>query len=109
MAGRRRRATSTSTVATVDQVAVRHYKEASVLKPVSANTHTDDWPCFLLSDAAVYRRDGTLVNQLHVDLEGPFVIRGRLEIEKDNERYRAPLPRTHPTCSLQLFALTDLS
>ncbi|KAI1149889.1 hypothetical protein F4825DRAFT_428683 [Nemania diffusa] len=67
--------------------AVRHYTEASVLKPVSPSTHTDDWPCFLLSDATVHRRDGTLANQLHVDLEGPFIIRGRLELEKDNERY----------------------
>ncbi|KAI8633051.1 hypothetical protein F5Y19DRAFT_286446 [Xylariaceae sp. FL1651] len=85
MVGRKRRATSNSTVATVDQVGVRHYKETSILKPVSNNIHTDEWPTFLLADATVYRRDGTLVNQLHVDLEGPFIIRGKLELEKDHE------------------------
>ncbi|KAJ8108723.1 hypothetical protein ONZ43_g6340 [Nemania bipapillata] len=68
-------------------MAIRHYKETSVLKPVSPSTHSDDWPCFLLSDATVHHRDGSLANQLHVDLEGPFVVRGKLELEKDNERY----------------------
>jgi hypothetical protein len=82
---------SASTVASVDEATVRYYQEASILKPVSPDTHSDDWPCFLLSDASVHRRDGSLVNQLHVDLEGPFIVRGRLEIEKDNEKYRAPL------------------
>ncbi|KAI1822000.1 hypothetical protein F4861DRAFT_516712 [Xylaria intraflava] len=87
MAGRRRRA-STSTVATIDQQdTVRHYKERSILKPVSADTHSDDWPCFLLLDATVHRLDGSLVNQLHVDLEGPFVVRGRLDLEMDNAQY----------------------
>ena len=71
--------------------AIRHYKETSILKPVSLSTHSDDWPCFLLSDATVHHRDGTMANQLNVDLEGPFIIRGRLELEKDNERYRMPL------------------
>lgn len=66
----------------------RHYKETSVLKPVSATTHPDDWPCFLLSDATVHARDGNLFNQLEVDMFGPFIVRGKLEIEKDNQRYR---------------------
>ncbi|KAI0427340.1 hypothetical protein F5Y09DRAFT_316642 [Xylaria sp. FL1042] len=65
----------------------RHYKETSVLKPVDPSAHTDDWPCFLLSDATVHLRDGNLVNQLDVDMYGPFIVRGRLELEKDNARY----------------------
>ncbi|KAI1437522.1 hypothetical protein GGR50DRAFT_77837 [Xylaria sp. CBS 124048] len=87
MVGRRRRAVSSSTVATIDQETVRFYKESSILKPVDPELHCDDWPCFLLLDATVYRRDGTIVNQLHVDLEGPFVVRGRLELEMDNSQY----------------------
>ncbi|KAI0392614.1 hypothetical protein F5Y17DRAFT_435594 [Xylariaceae sp. FL0594] len=88
MAGRRRRADSVSTVASsADEAVVRHYQESSILKPVAPDSHSDDWPCFLLSDASVHRRDGSLVNQLHVDLEGPFIVRGRLEVEKDNEKY----------------------
>ncbi|KAI1765968.1 hypothetical protein GGR53DRAFT_243372 [Hypoxylon sp. FL1150] len=87
MVGRRRRAPSTSTVATIDQAAIQFYKEDSVLKPASARLHSDDWPCFLLADATVYHPNGTLANLLHVDLEGPFIMRGRLEIEKDQERY----------------------
>ncbi|KAI0552156.1 hypothetical protein F4679DRAFT_592658 [Xylaria curta] len=92
MARRTRRAASSSastpsTTSTDDHNSVRHYKEASILKPVSPSTHTDNWPCFLLSNATVHRHDGSLANQLEVDLEGPFIIRGRLELEKDNERY----------------------
>ncbi|CAJ2508176.1 Uu.00g093620.m01.CDS01 [Anthostomella pinea] len=87
MAGRRRRAASTSTVATVDDDAIQYYKENTVIKPAKNSTHTDDWPCFLLADATVYHRDGTLANLLHVDLEGPFIIRGRVEIERDQERF----------------------
>ncbi|KAI0196620.1 hypothetical protein EV127DRAFT_476678 [Xylaria flabelliformis] len=90
MARRTRRAASASasaSAAVLDNQDVRHYKEASILKPVSPSTHTDNWPCFLLSNATVHRHDGSLANQLEVDLEGPFIIRGRLELEKDNERY----------------------
>ncbi|KAI1415230.1 hypothetical protein F5Y13DRAFT_157007 [Hypoxylon sp. FL1857] len=87
MVGRRRRAPSNSTVATVDEAAIQYYKEESVLKPVSNRAHTDDWPCFLLTDATIYHKDGTLANLLHVDLEGPLIVRGKLEIEKDQERF----------------------
>ncbi|KAI0403247.1 hypothetical protein F4802DRAFT_572889 [Xylaria palmicola] len=91
MAGRTRRTTSASasasTAATANQESVRHYRETSILKPVSPSTHSDNWPCFLLSDATVYAHNGALVSQLDVDALGPFIIRGRLELEKDNARY----------------------
>ncbi|KAK6951854.1 hypothetical protein Daesc_006379 [Daldinia eschscholtzii] len=76
-----------STVKTVDETALEYYREDSILKPVSARTHTDDWPCFLLTSATVFHKDGTLANLLHVDLEGPFIVRGKLEIEKDQEKF----------------------
>ncbi|KAI1390973.1 uncharacterized protein F4822DRAFT_426826 [Hypoxylon trugodes] len=87
MVGRRRRAASTSTVATIDESAIPYFTEESILKPASVRVHTDDWPCFLLADATIYHQDGTLANLLHVDLEGPLIVRGRLEIEKDQERH----------------------
>ncbi|KAI5924368.1 hypothetical protein F4810DRAFT_665203 [Camillea tinctor] len=87
MGGRRRRGASTSTVATVDDNAIVYYEENTILKPVSPRAHADDWPCFLLVDATVHHRDGTIANLLHVDLEGPFVIRGRVEVEKDQEKF----------------------
>ncbi|KAI0592845.1 hypothetical protein F4775DRAFT_580589 [Biscogniauxia sp. FL1348] len=87
MVGRRRRGVSISTVATVDEDAIRFYEENTILKPVSPRAHPDDWPCFLLVDATVYHRDGTIANLLHVDLEGPFIIRGRVEVEKDQDRF----------------------
>lgn len=87
MVGRRRRALSNSTVATIDQSVIQFYKEESILKGAPTRAHTDDWPCFELTDATVYHRDGTLANLLHVDLEGPFIVRGRLQIEKDQERF----------------------
>ncbi|KAI2470856.1 hypothetical protein F4781DRAFT_160032 [Annulohypoxylon bovei var. microspora] len=87
MAGRRRRAPSNSTVATIDEAAIQYYQEETVLKPASSRAHPDDWPCFLLVDATIYHRNGTLANLLHVDLEGPLIVRGRVEIEKDQERF----------------------
>ncbi|KAI1466322.1 uncharacterized protein F4812DRAFT_433664 [Daldinia caldariorum] len=78
---------SDSTVQTVDEMALEYYREDSVLKPVSARAHTDDWPCFLLTGATVFHKDGTLANLLHVDLEGPLIVRGKLEIEKDQEKF----------------------
>ncbi|KAK5631021.1 hypothetical protein RRF57_006736 [Xylaria bambusicola] len=83
---RRRRLAATVRPPTYEDTA-RHYKETSVLKPVSPSTHTDDWPCFLLSEATVHMRDGNLMDLLNVDLFGPFIVRGKLEIEKDNQRY----------------------
>ncbi|KAI1352161.1 hypothetical protein F5Y01DRAFT_280830 [Xylaria sp. FL0043] len=84
MARRRRRAAPVRPLEYKESA--RHYKETSVLKPVDPSVHPDDWPCFLLSDATVHLRDGNLVNQLEVDMYGPFIVRGRLELEKDNER-----------------------
>ncbi|RYP91446.1 hypothetical protein DL770_002385 [Monosporascus sp. CRB-9-2] len=84
---RKQRAPSVSTVATVDDNAIRYLRESTVLKPVPASAHTDDWPCFLLADATVYHRNGSMANLLHVDLEGPLIVRGRLEVDKDQERY----------------------
>ncbi|KAK3944171.1 hypothetical protein QBC46DRAFT_375569 [Diplogelasinospora grovesii] len=83
MAGRKRRA-SNSTVATVDDTHIRHQREASVLKPTSANEPDSEWPCYVLTDAVIYRKDGkTLANPLHVDLEGPMVVRGKLEVDEE--------------------------
>ncbi|KAI0016054.1 hypothetical protein F4780DRAFT_761163 [Xylariomycetidae sp. FL0641] len=87
MAGRRRRAPSVSTVATVDEDAIKYYQETSVLKATDNQSNADDWPCFLLVDATVYHRDGTIANLLHVDLEGPFIIRGRVEVERDQQHF----------------------
>jgi hypothetical protein len=42
----------------------------------------DDWPTFLLEDATVYLKDGvTIANLLNVEMEGLFIIRGRLVVE----------------------------
>ncbi|KAI0157688.1 hypothetical protein GGR57DRAFT_460651 [Xylariaceae sp. FL1272] len=87
MAGRRKRASSTSTVATIDQSNITHYKETAILKPAPATQHFDDWPCFTLTDAAVYHRNGTFANQLNAELEGPFIVRGILKTDKDTEQY----------------------
>ncbi|KAF2971812.1 hypothetical protein GQX73_g1697 [Xylaria multiplex] len=87
MARRKRRAATTSKSYPEYKETARHYTESSILKPVSPSTNPDDWPCFLLSDATVHFPNGTMTSQLEVDLVGPFVVRGRLELEKDNERY----------------------
>ncbi|KAI1853635.1 hypothetical protein JX266_001619 [Neoarthrinium moseri] len=87
MAGtRHRRAASNSTVATVDEQALTYYKETQVIRPAPANVHPNDWPLFLLTEAAVYNRHGQLANLLEADLEGPFMIRGLLAVESDQSK-----------------------
>ncbi|ORY71206.1 uncharacterized protein BCR38DRAFT_404321 [Pseudomassariella vexata] len=96
MAGRRRaRAASISTVATVNQNAIRYQKESAVLKPVNPSLHPDDWPSLVLNDATVYRRDGTVANLLNMDLEGPFIIRGMLELDEDQKHLHDTVVKGH--------------
>lgn len=88
--GRSRRY-SNSTVASVDLQHVHYLDELSVLKPVQ-NVDHDDWPIFVLSEAIIYRKtqNGQLeqANACNVDLEGPFIIRGKLEVDM-SEDYQA--------------------
>ena len=54
------------------------------MKPTET-TDSDNWPVFLLKDAVVYRKskDGQLsiANVCNVDTEGPFLVRGQLDID----------------------------
>lgn len=81
---------SDSTVASIDRTHVTYLQETSVLKSTKS-TYSDDWPIFELKDAVVYRKskDGQLViaNVCNVDLEGPFVIRGKLDIDVDQKDF----------------------
>lgn len=58
--------------------------ELSILKPVAS---LNEFPTFVLDDAVIYRKDksGKLVvaNVCNVNLEGPLVVRGKLEVEHD--------------------------
>jgi hypothetical protein len=65
-------------------------KETSVMRSIPSGMPSDDWPCFVLTDAVVYHRDGrTMANPLHADLEGPFMVRGKLEVEdREQQTYR---------------------
>ncbi|RYO88052.1 hypothetical protein DL762_003937 [Monosporascus cannonballus] len=106
---RKQRAPSVSTVATVDDNAIRYLRESTVLKPAPASAHTDDWPCFLLVDATVYHRNGSMANLLHVDLEGPLIVRGRLEVEKDQEGYLLHRPSKSKSPWIQIQSSTSFS
>lgn len=91
----RQRRDSNSTVASVDASRIQYLPETSVLKKTKV-LDSDSWPCFVLKDAVVYRKaeDGQLqiANVCNVDLEGPFIIRGILEIDPlEQTQYRTPL------------------
>ena len=83
---RRRRGSSASLDSTDDR-RKRWTKELTILKPITPGTTDDLWPSFaVLTDAAIYHKDGkTLANPLHVDLEGPFIVRGKLELVDDED------------------------
>jgi len=101
MAGRprQRRASSVSSVSSVSSAESvdkprrrrrRWTKESAILKARPADTISDDWPCYVLTDAAIYRNDGvTLANPLFVHLEGPVLVRGYLEgVDDMNTKHR---------------------
>lgn len=74
-------------MATVDNSFIRYSKESSVLKPTAPNTPDHDWPCYVLTDAQIYRSDGeTLANPLHVSLEGPMIIKGKLVVDHEDDQ-----------------------
>lgn len=88
--GRPRRS-SNSTVASIDRSHIKYEPESSVLKPTKT-LESDEWPCFVLKDAVVYRKtaDGQLeiANVCNVDLEGPFIVRGKLDADDaDSEEH----------------------
>ncbi|KAK4172462.1 hypothetical protein QBC36DRAFT_314808 [Triangularia setosa] len=80
--GRSRRAES------VDHDPIHYVKEQAVLKPANPEIEEVEWPCFVLSDATIYRKDGkTLANPLMVHAEGPLAVHGLLEIDNDTKKY----------------------
>jgi hypothetical protein len=88
-----RRKVSNSTVATVDNSRTKWLPETAILKPlknIEANENSDQWPCFVLTDATVYLKDGKrMANPLLPD--GPFVVRGQVHVddkEKDQREAR---------------------
>ncbi|KAH6840812.1 hypothetical protein B0I37DRAFT_438240 [Chaetomium sp. MPI-CAGE-AT-0009] len=86
MAGRPRRgrASSASMTADLDRARIRWAKESSVLKPTPQNVPDNDWPCYVLTDATIYRKDGrTVANPLLVHVQGPLIVRGLLEVDED--------------------------
>ncbi|OIW29944.1 hypothetical protein CONLIGDRAFT_714399 [Coniochaeta ligniaria NRRL 30616] len=88
MAGHRRNV-SNSTVATVDSSRTRWRPETDFLKPLPEKmlSNSDEWPCFVLTDATVYLKDGKRpANPLLPD--GPFVVRGRLEVDGKEKEQR---------------------
>ncbi|KAK1775806.1 hypothetical protein QBC45DRAFT_382603 [Copromyces sp. CBS 386.78] len=87
----RRRRGSSASIDSTDDRRRRWTKELAILKPVTPGSPDESWPYFaVLADATIYQKDGkTLANPLHVDLEGPFIVRGKLEpVEDDDDEAR---------------------
>lgn len=58
-------------------------KEKDVLKPVPKDEDPDDWPCHVLQQAVIFSQDSkSMVNLLEAELHGPFLVRGKLEKDK---------------------------
>lgn len=88
--GRPRRG-SDSTVASVDLTNIEYVPELSVLKPAPSS---NDLPTFVLDDAVIYRKgtNGKLevANVCNVKLDGPFIVRGKLEVEDEHRPFCTP-------------------
>jgi hypothetical protein len=60
------------------------WSEEEVLQPVSPQANPNDWPCFVLKEAVVYKKDSPILgNLLHAEADGPMIVRGNLEVDKD--------------------------
>lgn len=72
--------------------------EGRILHPVDKTgpkIDSDDWPCFVLEDAIVYKNGNKedLCSVLHVELEGPLTIEGKLDLVRmDKNSKRQILP-----------------
>lgn len=89
MVGRRFTISSTEDEAETSSRRISFLKEEEVLQPVSKDLHPDNWPCFVINGAVVYGKDGkTPANLLHAELEGPLIVRGKLEVDKDFRHLR---------------------
>jgi hypothetical protein len=85
MAGRSRRF-STIFVDEIDdgRDRIKCIDEGKVLYPASKSVHLDDLPCFVLEDTSIYLQDGkTMMSLLNAELQGPFLVRGRLVVDGD--------------------------
>jgi len=61
-------------------------KEKTVFRSISESSNEDDYPIFTLRNVVVYKQDGTTYgNLLNAELEGPFLVRGALDIS-DNDK-----------------------
>jgi hypothetical protein len=90
MAGRSRRFSTVSIDETPDRVErIKYIPERSALKPIPEAScgNADNWPCYVLEDATVYLMNGkTIANLLHSELQGPFIVRGKLLVDGDLRR-----------------------
>lgn len=61
------------------------------------NLSEQDWQSFELTDALILNKDGkTIENALDVILNGPFIVRGRLMVETDEQRTQRKPPLPYP-------------
>ncbi|CAG9943335.1 unnamed protein product [Clonostachys rosea f. rosea IK726] len=104
---RRSRKDSDSSVETVDFSRIRWREESTVLRTLPPETASNPWPCFELRDAVVLNKDGTaLENALNVLLDGPFIVRGTMVIDEDDQReylvgrFKNEIPIQINACSL---------
>lgn len=94
--GRRRRASTDSSVASVDRDGIQYATETSVLRPVPFEDK--DMVNFVLEDATVYGKDGQLANLLSVYFDGPYTIRGVVKAEYGQGQRCESSSRDYPMC-----------
>lgn len=64
-------------------MALNALDEKEVLKPVPEDGDPDEWPCHVLQQAIICSQNRkSMVNLLEAELHGPFIIQGKLEVDK---------------------------
>lgn len=80
---------SSSSSCAEDHSQVEYLPEKKALRVDFKVGSADDWPNFKLEDGEVFYKDGkTFANLLHTDIEGPFIVRGKLIVANDEVKER---------------------
>ena len=90
-----------------DRPPIPHLPENKAVKPANKTVHSDDWPEVQLEDATITYPDGSIANLLNAALQGPFTIRGRIQVNEDSAQYREPSLGQRCCCFANVLSQTQ--
>ena len=104
MAGRRRRG-STSSLEATSKHSIHWCQQSSVLHKAEPGITDNDWPIFELKDAIILNKHGNIANALEVLLNGPFLARGHMVIDDQEQKSHCIILTPRPPAETEFVNL----